>query len=156
MLVVRSTTKNRWTKKAFSLIEIMLAIFIFTLFSVTVVYLSLDTVSRVTQVELKNEAMLYAEEGMEAVRNIRDRDYLELVSGDYGLSFSSDTWSFVAAPETIDAYYQRTVLIEDVYRDGNGDIATEGALDVQTKKSRLPLLGIGKTFFQNRSALQLT
>lgn len=112
----------------------MLAIFIFTLFSVTVVYLSLDTADRATQVEVKNEALLYAEEGMEAVRNIRDRDYLDLVSGSYGLSFSSDTWSLVAAPETIDAYYQRTVLIEDVYRDGSNNIAAEGTLDPETKR----------------------
>lgn len=128
------TTKNRLHKKAFSLVEILLAIFVFTLFSTAVVYLSLDTASRATQVEIKNEALLYAEEGMEAVRNIRDRNYLDLVAGSYGLSFAADTWSFVAAPETIDAYYQRTVLIEDVYRDGAGDIAASGTLDPETKK----------------------
>lgn len=128
------TTKNRFHKKAFSLVEILLAIFIFTLFSTAVVYLSLDTASRATQVEVKNEALLYAEEGMEAVRNIRDRNYLDLASGSYGLGFSSDTWSLVTAPETIDEYYQRTVLIEDVYRDGAGDIAASGTLDPETKK----------------------
>lgn len=128
------TTKSRLHKKAFSLIEILLAIFVFTLFSTAVAYLSLDTASRATQVEIKNEALLYAEEGMEAVRNIRDRNYLDLVAGTYGLSFTADTWSLVAAPETIDAYYQRTVLIEDVYRDGAGDIAASGTLDPETKK----------------------
>lgn len=127
-------TKPSLAKKAFSLIEIMLAIFVFTLFSVSVVYLSLDTASRATQVEIKNEGLLYAEEGMEAVRNIRDRDYFDLVTGEYGLNLSSDTWTLVAAPEVIDAYYERTVSIEDVYRDVNGDIAATGTLDLQTKK----------------------
>jgi type II secretory pathway pseudopilin PulG len=130
------TKKRRFLTsiKAFSLIEILLAIFVFSLFSTGMVYLSLDTASRAVQVELKNEALLYAEEGIEAARNIRDRNYLDLVAGSYGLSFSSDTWSLGAAPETIDGYYQRTVLVEDVYRDGNGDIVPMGALDPETKK----------------------
>lgn len=130
----RLTIKSLKAVKAFSLIEIMLAIFIFTLFSSAIVYVSLDTASRATQVELKNEAELYAEEGLEAVRNIRDRNYLDLAPGTYGLSLVSDTWTFVAAPETIDAYYQRTVLVEDVYRDGSGEIAASGTLDAETKK----------------------
>jgi|GEM_PF-1188762 len=130
----RLTIKRLKIKQAFSLIEILLAIFIFTLFSTAIVYVSLDTASRATQVELKNEALLYAEEGLEAARNIRDRNFLDLVSGSYGLSFSADTWALVAAPETIDDYYQRTMLIEDVYRDGNGDIAETGTLDAETKK----------------------
>lgn len=134
MPVANWITKNRMKHKAFSLIEILLAIFLFTLFSVTVVYLSIDTASRATQVEVKNEALLYAEEGLEAVRNIRDRDYLDLASGTHGLSFANDTWTLGTAPETIDVYYQRSVLIEDVYRDGNGDIATTGTLDLETKK----------------------
>ena len=132
--MARLTIKFLKAAKAFSLIEIMLAIFIFTLFSSAIVYVSLDTASRATQVEVKNEAEMYAEEGIEAVRNIRDRNYLDLVPGAYGLSLSLDTWTLGAAPETIDAYYQRTVIIEEVYRDANGEIAASGTLDVETKK----------------------
>jgi hypothetical protein len=97
--------------------------------------------------------MLYAEEGMEAVRNIRDRNYLDLVSGTYGLSFSNDTWTLVAPPETIDSYYQRTVLIEDVYRDGNGDIAEAGVLDPETKKITVTVTWDWKGVFPKTAVL---
>lgn len=134
-------------KQAFSLIEIMIAVLVFTLFSSSVVYLSLDTATRATQVELKDDALLYAEEGMEAVRNMRDRNYLDLTAGSYGLDFTSDTWTFIAAPETIDDFYQRTILIEEVYRDGNGDIAELGTLDTETKKVTVSVTWNWKTIF---------
>lgn len=120
--------------QAFSLVEILIAIGIFSIFSLGVVYLSLDTLQRDAKVELRQEALLYAQEGLEAVRNMRDRSYLLLSNGDHGLSFSSDTWSFVAAPESINGFYFRTISIEDVYRDINGDVATAGTYDPETKK----------------------
>ena len=131
----------------------MLAICIFTLFSVSVVYLSLDTASRATQVEVKNEGLLYAEEGMEAVRNIRDRDYFDLVTGEYGLSLSSDTWAFVTAPEVIDGYYERTVSIDDVYRDGSGNIADVGVLDIETKKVTVTVTWDWKEFAPKQASV---
>src|SRR3989338_7624222 len=93
---------------AFTLVEVVLAIAIFTLFSVAVVGLSVDTLNRDTQVEIENEALRYAQEGLEAVRAIRSQDYWDLLSGEWGLSFSTDTWRFTAAPESIDDFYERT------------------------------------------------
>ncbi len=112
----------------------MLALFIFSIFSIGVVYVSLDVLQRDTKSEVRNDALLYVEEGLEASRNLRDRNYLFLQSGSYGLDLTNDTWSFVAAPETIDAYYSRTITVEDVYRDVNGDIAVSGSLDPNTKR----------------------
>ena len=131
----RLITKNRWQKiKAFSLIETMLALFIFSIFSIGIVVLSFDVLQRDTKNEVRNDALLYAQEGLEATRNMRDRNFLSLVTGDYGLTLTSDTWSFVAAPETIDAYYARTITVADVYRDVNGAIAESGTLDPNIKK----------------------
>lgn len=113
--------------------EIVLAIAIFAIFSLGIFYLSIDTIQRDSKIELNNIALFYAQEGLEAIRNMRDRNYLSITNGDHGLSFQNDTWSFVAAPETIDGFYQRTITISDVYRDVNDAIATTGTFDPETK-----------------------
>ncbi len=122
--------------KAFTLIEVLLAIVIFTISSIAVVSLSIDTLNRDVKTELSNEALHYAQEGIEATRAIRSENYWDLVTGEYGLSFVGDTWSFTSAPEVIDAFYERTIFIEDVYRDGSNNIAATGTLDPNTKKIR--------------------
>ena len=114
--------------------EVLLAMTIFALFSTAVFLLSLDTIQRDSKIELDNLALKYAEEGLEAVRNMRDRDYLSLTNGDFGLSFNADTWSFVPAPETVDSDYFRTITVEDVYRDVSGNISESGTFDPDTKK----------------------
>lgn len=123
-------------KSAFTLVEVLLALTLFTLFSVAVVSVSIDTLNRDTKVEIENEALHYAQEGLEAARAIRSQDYWNLVTGDHGLSFSNDTWSFIVAPERIDEFYERTITIEDVYRDASDNIAANGTLDPNTKKVR--------------------
>lgn len=121
-------------KSGFSLVEILLAISIFSIFAVGITYLSLDTLGRDAKVVLNNEALHYAQEGMEVARNIRDRNFLLLTNGDHGLSFSNDVWSFGLAPEPVDNFYERRVTVSDVYRDINGNIAQEGTLDPDIKK----------------------
>lgn len=122
------------TKKGFAVVEILLAITFFALFSVGVFYLSVDTLRWNSKNELSNQATLYAQEGLEAARNMRDRNFLYITDGDHGLSFANDTWSFIPAPENIDNFYNRTINVEDVYRDQQGNIATEGLYDPDTKK----------------------
>ena len=120
-------------KKGFSLIEILLAVTVFGMFSAGVFYLALDTIQRDAKIELDNTGLLYAREGLEAVKNMRDRNYFSITNGDHGLNFTNDTWTFIAAPEDIDSYYSRTIIVEDVYRDLSGNIAAEGTFDPDTK-----------------------
>ncbi|MFH1533752.1 MAG: prepilin-type N-terminal cleavage/methylation domain-containing protein [Nitrospirota bacterium] len=127
--------ENKKTQKGFMLVEVMLAMVIFAIFSIGVFYLSLDTVQRDLKVNLGTEALLYAQEGVEAVRNIRDKNFLLLTNGDKGLSLVAGSWEFIAAPEDIDGYYSRTITIEDIYRNDSGNIDTEGLnYDPDTKK----------------------
>lgn len=87
--------KTITNKKGFSLVEIMLAICIFAIFAVGITYLSLDTLNRDSKVVLNSEAMHYAQEGLEVVRNIRDRNFLSLTNGDHGLVLNNgvlDIW----------------------------------------------------------------
>lgn len=119
---------------AFSLMEILLGTVMFAIFTLGVFYLSVDSLDTNLKQELENESLRYAQEGLEAARSIGNNDFLDLDAGNYGLSFSGTAWAFVSAPETIDTYYERTITVEDVYRDSNGDIASSGTLDPSIKK----------------------
>ncbi len=128
--MVQSTTN----KKAFVILEIIIATTLFALLSVGAVYLALDTMQNDSKTQFDSEALLYAQEGLEAVRNMRDRDFASLTNGDHGLELVSGEWQFIAAPEDVDGFYSRTIIIEDVYRDEFGDIAETGDLDPEIKR----------------------
>ena len=126
---------NMKNKSGFSLVEILLAITIFAIFTIGITYLSLDTLERDAKVVLSNEALMYAQEGLEATRNIRDKSYLALTNGDHGLNFAQNSWSFGLAPERVDNFYDRTITVFDVYRNEDGDIDEEGTIfDPDTKR----------------------
>ena len=113
----------------------MLAIGVFAIFSVGIAYLSLDTLDKNGKVVLNNEALQYAQEGLEATRNIRDKNYLSLTNGDHGLNFAAGSWSFGLAPERVDGFYDRYITVSDVYRDVDGNIASGGTVfDPDTKR----------------------
>lgn len=95
----------------------------------------MDNLQSSEKIEEGNEALFYAQEGLEAVRQMRDRNYLLLENGDHGLQLAVDVWSFIPAPEDVDGFYSRTVSIDDVYRDVNGNIVASGTLDPDTKKA---------------------
>jgi len=122
-------------RSGFSLIEVLFAVAIFAILSIGVVMLSVSTLQREARVIVDIEAQTYVEEGIEATRNIRDQDFLELNSGTHGLTLESDGWSFEGSSDVIDSYFIRSIAVDDVYRDGNGDIVdTGGSLDLNTKK----------------------
>lgn len=128
---------HRWflkPRRAISLIEVLLALVIFVLFVGGIFYLAVDVRDQSSQGRLKSEALTYAEEGLEAVRFIRDQDFWDLEDGTYGLLESGGTWSFSGTSDTIDAFYERSIVIDPVYRDVDGNIASTGTLDPLTKK----------------------
>ena len=61
---------------------------------------------------LRTQATFLAEEGLEAVRNIRDADYTNLVNGTYGLSTSGSQWDFSGSSDATDGF-TRAVTIAD-------------------------------------------
>lgn len=118
-----------------ALVEAMLAMAIFAIFSIGAFYLSIDTVQRDTKISMNTEALLYAQEGIEATKSIGNRNFLLLENGDHGLLLSGGAWNFALAPETISAEYSRTITVSDVYRNGSGNIDEAGTiLDPDTKK----------------------
>lgn len=71
------------------------------------------------------QATSLAEEGLEAVRSIRDRAYNEFTYSTSSVSVSGAQWIFDGenTTETIGDYV-RTITFEDVCRDGSSDIVT--------------------------------
>lgn len=53
---------------------------------------------------------MLAEEGLEAARNIRDENYVNLTDGTYGLSISNNKWAFTGTQDTTGAYTRRLTI----------------------------------------------
>lgn len=56
-------------------------------------------------------AVLLAEEGLEAARNIRDSSYANLTSGTHGLLISSNQWGFSGTSDSTDSLFTRQVIV---------------------------------------------
>jgi prepilin-type N-terminal cleavage/methylation domain-containing protein len=118
---------NRVNNKGFSLLELVLAIAIFSLAAFSTGYLIIDA-TRTTDANTKKiQGSMLAIEGIKAVRSIRDTNgFAELTSnvGDNGLSFTNGVWSFDGTFDTsTDGIYTRIITIGTT-DDSNIIIAT--------------------------------
>lgn len=102
--------KNR----GFSLLELTLAVAIFSLGSYAIATTIIDATISTKIATEKTEALFYAQEGIGAVRSIRAEDYANLVNDDYGLDNSGGTWAFSGSSDTILSKYTRVVTVSDV------------------------------------------
>lgn len=59
---------------------------------------------------LKERAVFLAEEGIEAVRNIRDAGFSNLTDGTYGLVQSGGQWTFSGSQDTVGQFTRQTVI----------------------------------------------
>lgn len=84
---------------------------------------------------LKARALAVAEEGIEAVRTIRDAGWTANIAplsfgSTYYAATSSNQWILTASdPGLIAGTYARTVVIDNVSRDINDDITVSGGTD---------------------------
>jgi prepilin-type N-terminal cleavage/methylation domain-containing protein len=104
--------KNK--KEGFSLLELILAIAIFSLGSVAMSTLLIDSNITTRLGTERTEALFYAKEGIEAVRSIRDNSWAGLEIGTHGLDNSGVAWAFSGALEEINGKYTRTVEVSSV------------------------------------------
>jgi Tfp pilus assembly protein PilV len=128
-------TLTKTAKSGQSILEIIIAVAIFTLSMSSVVVLYLG----VFKTNLKNNerlrADLYLQEGLEAMRSIRDYNYSQLVNTTTGgLSRTSGYWLLTGSPETL-GQFTRTIRVEDVQRNSSCNIvASGGTVDSNSKK----------------------
>jgi Tfp pilus assembly protein PilV len=109
------TETNIHTRKlpGFSLVEVLLSVTLFTLFVLGLsggLAYSMQS-SEVTSYKAK--ALFLADEGLEAVRSIRNSSYDALVLGTHGLNSTGSSWAFDGTVETIDEY-TRSIEITNV------------------------------------------
>lgn len=127
------------TKRGFGIAEVIVAAAlisasIYGLLSVSQNFLRL---SRETSHSVKASYLL--EEGVEAIRSIRDRGWTAnitplLTDTTYYLHWDGEIWEATTTPELIDDFFTRVFVVDNVYRDANDDIAETGTLDPDTKK----------------------
>jgi type II secretory pathway pseudopilin PulG len=95
------------------------------------------TISRSGRVQMDQriQATTYLKEAQEAMRVIQANGWTNFASGTYHPVVSGTTWSLAVGSETINSIFTRQIVISDVYRDTNDNIATvSGSLDPSTRK----------------------
>lgn len=107
--------KKEWstTKQGFLLIEIILATSVFVLFMTAfagVFYYGLQSSYLAGD---RARAVMYAGEGQEALRSIKNNGFANLTDGTYGLRYASNTWQLIALPDT-NGIFTRQVTITTV------------------------------------------
>jgi Tfp pilus assembly protein PilV len=124
-------------KKAFSVIEIMLASALFLVMAISISSLLAQTYSSSRLGNEQSIATQYAAEGLDAVRSIKNQSFSSLINTTgSGVAVSGGVWTFSGTSTVLDGEYVRTIAITDVYRDVNGNIVSSGGtLDSSTKKA---------------------
>lgn len=100
--------------KGFSLIEIMLAVSMISVFVIIFITAIIDSQEVNLLTSKRNTATRIAEEGIEAVRNMRDESFNNLVDGTYGLALISNKWSLVSSSDITNNEYTRSIKITPV------------------------------------------
>lgn len=106
--------------KGQSLIELIVAIAIFSISISVLIFFLLDSYIAGRLAFEMEKANFLAEEGMEAARSIRDNNWQDLTAGNHGLTIFGGHWIFQGAEEDISSELRegtRQVLIEDITLD---------------------------------------
>lgn len=123
-------------QKGQSLIEIVIALGIFIIITSGIITLSLGALISERQGGEITQATFFMQQGAEATRSIRDLAYNKLAYYSDGLTHgidnSSGAWEW-SGLNNIKDQFTRTIKIEDVTRDINGNIGA-GTNDLETKK----------------------
>lgn len=126
------------SQKGFGVVEIVVSAAIITIVLLGLVAAFHGALKISTETGKKIQANFLAEEGMEAVRIMRDTDWNNIgrlsTTTSYRFAFTGSAWATSTAPALVGGVFDRTFIVRDVYRDGAGKIAASGAYDPETKK----------------------
>ncbi|OGC48472.1 hypothetical protein A2W32_05190 [candidate division WWE3 bacterium RBG_16_37_10] len=101
------------SRSGFSLVEVVLASSLFGLLVTALVGAYLYGLESNALAGNRAHATLLAEEGLEAVRNIRDGNFSNLTTGTYGLEITGSQWTFSGSSDT-NGIYTRVITISDI------------------------------------------
>jgi len=96
-----------------SLIEVLVALGVFTIGIVAIGLLMIDAGVSFRQGAERTRALFLAEEGLAAARSLRDADFDNVTAGTHGIALSGNRWVFSGSSDTQDQF-TRTVTVTDV------------------------------------------
>ena len=119
-----------------ALVEIIVAISIITMALLAILTVIQKSIYISRQSLQQAQASFLLEEGVEAVKVVRDNDW-SLISSllpntNYYLEFNSNLPNLTTTQNSLDIF-TRIITTEYVYRDNNDDIAVSGVLDEGTR-----------------------
>ena len=127
-------------EKGFGLIEILIVTALIGIAFVALVAFLINSAGLTFRVTRNTEAVALAEEGVEAVRSLRDESWdTNIAALSAGATYypviSGNQWTLTATdPGPVNNLYTRTVTVNNVNRDVNDDIAAAGTPDPNTKE----------------------
>lgn len=130
---------KRKTHGGFALLEALIATGILAVVLASAVGALLLSSQSASQGGARLEAAYLADEGIEAVRVLRDSGWSANIapqaSGtDFYIEWNGSTWVTTSINSYVDTTFERSIVLDDVYRDGSQAIAESGTLDNNTKK----------------------
>jgi type II secretory pathway pseudopilin PulG len=99
--------------RGFLLVEILLASSVFIIFMAAFSGAFYYGIQSSNLAGDRARAIVYAEEGQEAVRSIKNTSFSNLTNGTYGLVYSSSSWQLTGTPDT-SGIFTRTVTISSI------------------------------------------
>lgn len=99
--------------KGFSTVEVILALAIISIISLSLASSLSYGIFSQSQANLENKANFLLDEGLEAVANIKDSSYFNLTNGTYGLALTGGTWGFLGSSDSVDGF-TRTIQISTI------------------------------------------
>ena len=129
MLLSRRSSGSRWSQGGQALIELLVAFGIFGLFGAAVTTLSVDALWTIQTGPETTAGSAYAQEGIDAARQIADRSWTALTLGDHGVTVETvgneTRYAFTGSSDT-QGVYSRIVRVDPVQRDAGGNIVAQG------------------------------
>ncbi len=122
-----------------TLVELLVAIGLSTLFIPVLLTGMVAARSGRAQDDQRTQAVALVKEAAEAVRVIRNRNWNTLAAFPTNQALHpivlGNTWTATTGAELINGFgFTRQIVINPVYRDSSGNIASSGTLDLSTKK----------------------
>lgn len=143
MFIFLKNKKNNISRKlGFTIVEVLIASSIISVTTLALMSVASRSIEISNKALRQSQASMITEEGVEAVRIIRDSGWSNIsnlsLNTNYYLTFStnSNTWSLSTTPSApIDDQFTRTITFYQVYRDSTtSDIVSSGTLDPGTKR----------------------
>ena len=124
--------------KGFSLVELVLAIGVFAILASGVTYVVTNSYTNFYGSGNKQNISEFAQEGIEAVRSIRDNSWQDIEdvsgAGNKGINKDAGYWAFSGSSDTRDGL-TRVISIASAQRDSDGNIVdSDGTDDPRTKQ----------------------